>query len=179
MSLPCKFERSLLDYEEFEKIRDTHHPYIYDLDADKLRDLQVILRDMRGKERTMARQKQREVRGKSEERGGSFPGVAKLPQQRKQVFAAALKRVNKELKRQRKIETKAENVDAAKRSLRLRREASYQHWPSSQTADEGMTSLPSRKGQKSLNIKFRAHPARIGAISQMGKNFQAKKDARS
>ncbi len=179
MSLPCKFERSLLDHEEFERIRDTHHPYIYDLDTDKLRDLQLMLRDMRGKERTLARQKQRQARGKAEERGGSFPGTAKLPQQRKQVFAAAVKRVNKELKRQRKIETKAVNVEAAKRALRMRREASYQHWPSSQTAGEGMASLPNRKGQKSLNIKFRAHPARIGAISQMGKNFQAKKDARN
>jgi hypothetical protein len=43
------------------------------------------------KERTLAQQKQRERRGKSEPRGGSFPGTAAQPLHRKQVFAAALK----------------------------------------------------------------------------------------
>jgi hypothetical protein len=97
MSVSCRFERSLLNHEENETIRTTHHPAIYDHDVEALKALRVRLRQMRDKERTLTRQKQREVRGKAEPRGASFPGTPEQPLHRKQVFAAALKRVNKEL----------------------------------------------------------------------------------
>jgi hypothetical protein len=73
MSVSCKFERSLLNREEDETIRVTHHPAIYEHDAEGLRTLRVRLRQMRDKERTLTRQKQREVRGKADARGGSSP----------------------------------------------------------------------------------------------------------
>lgn len=40
-------------------------------------------------------QKQREVRGKAEARGGSFPGTVDRPLHRKQLFAAALNRMKR------------------------------------------------------------------------------------
>ena len=73
MSVSCKFERSLLNREEDETIRVTHHPAIYEHDAEGLRKLRVRLRQMRDKERTLTRQKQREVRGKADPRGGGSP----------------------------------------------------------------------------------------------------------
>ena len=36
MSVPCKFERSLLSHEEYETIKLTHHPAIYDIEAGEL-----------------------------------------------------------------------------------------------------------------------------------------------
>ena len=57
---------------------------------------------MRDKERTLARENRRAVRGKGAQRGASFPGTAEHPLQRKQVFAAALKRV-KEIDRMHKL----------------------------------------------------------------------------
>ena len=33
MSIPCKFERSLLSHEEYETVRLTHHPAIYDVEV--------------------------------------------------------------------------------------------------------------------------------------------------
>jgi hypothetical protein len=100
MSLPCKSERSQLSHEEFEMVRATHHPAIYELAPDELRAVKLRLQNHRDKARVLARQKQREVKGKAEPRGRSFPGTAELPRKRKQVFAAALKRVNKELDRE-------------------------------------------------------------------------------
>ena len=99
MSVPCKFERSLLSHDEYETIRLTHHPAIYDVDATELADLRSRLRNMRDKERTLSRQKRREVRGKGAARGANFPGTAELPTQRKRIFAAALKRLNGEIRR--------------------------------------------------------------------------------
>jgi hypothetical protein len=57
MSVSCKFERSLLSHEEHETIRVTHHPAIYEHDAEGLKTLRVRLRQMRDKERTLTRQK--------------------------------------------------------------------------------------------------------------------------
>jgi hypothetical protein len=90
MSIPCKSERSQLGHDEFEMVRVTHHPAIYGLAPDELRALKLRLRDHRSKARALASQKQREVRGKADPRGKSFPGTAELPRRRKQIFAAAL-----------------------------------------------------------------------------------------
>ena len=99
MSVPCKFERSLLSNDDYETIRITHHPAIYDVEPAELEAIRSRLRKMRAKEQTLSRQKRREARGKRGARGASFPGTAERPSQRKQVFAAALKRINKELER--------------------------------------------------------------------------------
>jgi len=99
MSIPSKIERSQLSHEEFETIRVTHHPAIYNLDGDALRALKLRLREQRDKARALARQKQREIRGKAEPRGKGFPGTVEQPLKRKQIFAGALKRVNNEIDR--------------------------------------------------------------------------------
>ncbi|HVI14728.1 MAG TPA: hypothetical protein VM822_17860 [Pseudolabrys sp.] len=86
MSIPCKFERSILSYDEHEIILRSHHPEIYDGALDDLKALRQRLREMRDKERTLARENRRAVRGKGEQRGASFPDTAEHLLQRKQVF---------------------------------------------------------------------------------------------
>ena len=173
MSLNGKFERSLLDYDEFETMRTTHHPAIYELSDEELRDTQARLREMRAKERTLARQKRREVRGKADPRGGSFPGTAEKPQLRKQVFSAALKRVNKELKRQKVLEARSANVEAARRALALRRAANFVHHPAGgETSDEGLRVITNRRQKLTIPA------ARIGSITKATKAAQAARDAR-
>jgi hypothetical protein len=174
MAIPCKFERSLLSHEEYEVIRGSHHPEIYALDLAGLRTLQGRLRQMRDKERTLKRQKQRERRGKAEPRGASFPGTAEHPRQRKQVFANALKRVNKEAARIHKLEARAANIDAARRALALHRAANFQAYPAAgDTAKDGMRPLPSQR------LRTKVPPKRIGSISQATKVAQARHDAKN
>ena len=173
MSTSYKFERSILSHDEGETIRVTHHPEIYQHDAEGLRTLRVRLRQMRDKERTLTRQKQRERRGKAEPRGGSFPGTAEHPLRRKQVFASALKRVNKEAARIRKLEALAANIDAARRALTLRRGANVETYPAAgDTAKGGMSPLPSQRR------RTKVPPKQIGSISQATKVAQARRDAR-
>ena len=52
MSIPCKFERSILSHDEHELILRSHHPEIYDAALDDLKALRQRLRDMRNKERS-------------------------------------------------------------------------------------------------------------------------------
>jgi hypothetical protein len=174
MSIPCKFERSVLSYDEHGVILRSHHPEIYEAGLDDLKALRQRMRDMRDKEGTLARAKRREARGKGEPRGRSLPGTAEQPLQRKQVFAAALKRVNREIHRLEKLEARTAHIDAARRALAMRRTAQFA--PRSQaeaTPSEGMHPLPNRRR------RTRASPARIGSVSQATRNAQAARDARN
>src|ERR671912_657387 len=129
MSIASKAELSVLSHEEQEMVRVTHHPAIYELDGEALRTLQHRLREQRGKMRTFVRQKRREARGKAEARGASFPGDSEQPRRRKQVFAAALKRVAKELRRLRALEARTEHVEAARQALARARTEKFVHHP--------------------------------------------------
>ena len=174
MSIPCKFERSILSYDEHEIILRSHHPEIYDAGLDDLEALRQRLRDMRDKECTLARESRRAVRGKGESRGGSFPGTAEHPLQRKQVFAAALKRVSKEIGRMHKLEARSAHIEAARRALAMRRAAQFPPRPAAgDTPSEGMRPLPSERR------RTRVPPAKIGSVSQATKNAQAARDARN
>src|SRR4029450_13472872 len=121
MSIASKAELSVLNHEEQEMVRLSHHPAIYQLDGEALRTLQRRLREQRGKMRTSVRQKGRQARGRAEARGASSPGDAEQPRRRKQVFAAALKRVTKELGRLRALEARTEHGEAASQELALAR----------------------------------------------------------
>jgi hypothetical protein len=148
MSIPCKFERSILSFDEHEIIQRSHHPEIYAAGLDDLKALRQRLRDMRNKERTLAGENRRALRGKGAPRGASFPGTAEHPLQRKQVFAAALKRVSKEIGRMQKLETRGAHVEAARRALAMRRAASFPpRPPAGDTAGEGMRPSPIGDGQ--------------------------------
>lgn len=173
MAIPCRFERSVLGHDEHEVVVKSHHPAIYGLGLDALKALRLRLRELRDRERTLARQKRREVRGKAAPRGGSFPGTAEHPLRRKQVFSAALKRVNKEIDRQEKLAARTAHVEAARRALEMRRAAWFPPAPpAGATAGEGMRPVPSERRKRVVP------PARIGRVSQATKRAQAARDAR-
>src|SRR5215469_9482784 len=173
MSVPCKFERSLLSHEEHETIRLTHHPAVYEVEVAELEAMRPRLRKMRDKERTLSRQKQREQRGKGEARGASFPGTAEHALERKQVFAAALKRVNNELRRLHNLAARTAHVDAARKALALRRAANFIPYPpAGATANEGMAPKESKRRRTVIA------GARIGRVLQATKVAQAIRDSR-
>ncbi len=146
MSIPCKFERSLLGHDEHEIVASTHHPAIYDAGLDDLKSLLKRLRDLRDKERTLSRGKQREARGKGARSRGDIPRDRRASLRRKQVFVSALKRVGKEIIRQDKLVARAANVESAHRALAMRRAAQFPDRPAAgYTAHEGMRSLPSQR----------------------------------
>src|SRR3984957_1227051 len=173
MSIPCKFERSLLSHEEYETVRLTHHPAIYDIKADELEAMRPRLRKMRDKERTLGRQKRREGRGKGETRRASFPGTAEHALQRKQVFAAALKRVNNEFRRLRDLVARTAHVEAARKALALHRAANFTTYPAAgATANEGTVPKASMRRRKIIT------GAKIGRVSQSKREAQAVRDGR-
>ena len=172
MPAPCKFELSILRHDEQEIVRDTHHPAVGEMPRDGLESLRSRLRDLHDKERTIARQRRRQAKGKAEPRGGSFSGTAEHAIQRKQVFVAAIKRVNKELKRIKKFEAKKELGESARRALALRRARQFHRPQNDPSSHEGMRSIPNRR----RNMKL--PPSRVGSVSQANKRAQARRDHR-
>ncbi len=173
MSPPCKAERSRLNHDEFELVRVTHHPAIYELSQGELHELKVRLREQRNKARSLARQKQRELRGKAEPRGKSFPGAADQPSRRKQIFAAALKRINRELDRLRKLEARTAHVEAARAALAQHRAAKFVHHPPAGPMPHG-----GMQPRASTRRRTRVPGSKIGSISQATRISQAIPDAR-
>jgi hypothetical protein len=173
MSIASKAELSVLSHEEQEMVRPTHHPAIYQLDGETLRALQRRLREQRGKMRSFVRQKRRESRGKAEARGASFPGDAEQPRRRKQVFAAALKRVAKELARLRALEARTEHVEAARQALALARTEKFVHHPAAGDTPRTGPGL-SRTVRRSRHVPG----GTIGSIVKANKVAQARRDGR-
>jgi hypothetical protein len=174
MSISSSSERRLLSQDELEIVRATHHPAIYALDGKELRAVQARLRGQRGKARTLARQRQREMRGKAEARGTSFPGSSEQPLKRKQVFANALKRVNKELDRIRKLEARTAHAAAAQRALALARSEKFVSYPASgDTARDGM------HPRVSFRRRTTVPGSKIGRAIKATKVSQAIRDSRA
>lgn len=99
MSLSKSAEKRLLTADEFETVSRTHYPEIRELSRKGLTDLVRRLRDHRDKARDTARQQRREMRGKSEPRGGA-PAADNTGTARKgEIFAGAVKRLNREIAR--------------------------------------------------------------------------------
>jgi hypothetical protein len=128
---------------------------------------------MHDKERTLSRQKRREVRGKAGARGANFPGTAERPSQRKRIFAAALKRLNREIRRLHNLTERTSHVEAARKALALRRAANFVPYPSA-----GMTSSEGMAPRLSMRRRKIVAGARIGRVTQATKVAQAIRDAR-
>jgi hypothetical protein len=174
MTISKATERSLLRHGEFEFVSATHRPAISKLTSEELKRTRKRLRELRAKERTLKRHKRREVRGKSDRRGGSLPGTAEHPMKRKEVFAQALKRVDRELDRIQKREARAALMASTRRALDLRQEGNRSDRPATgKRARAGMRSLPSRRR------RTKVHPGKIGRVSQATKVAQTRKDRRS
>ena len=91
------------------------------------------------------------------------------------LVASALRRVNAELARHRRIEARAGTVEAAQRALAMRRAAAFRAHPDAETfcTADHMRSMPSRKR------RFVVHGARIGSVSQASKWAQKRRDSRA
>ncbi len=167
-------ERSILTSEQLDLVDKTHHPAIYDVEAKELHALRKQIRNEKGKVRTLVRQREREIRGKSEPRGNAFPGNTEQPLKRKQALSAALKRVNRELVRQQALEARSANVDAARRALAAKRNANFvSPVPQDRTSGKGMQPVPSSRRRRIIP------GSQIGSVSQQTKNAQARKDNRA
>jgi hypothetical protein len=173
MSVPVSTEKRMLTANEFEVVEQTHYPAICRLSKEALADNLKLLRDYRNKARDRARQQRREMRGKSEPRGAAAARDNTGTEQKGEIFAGALKRLNRELSRIKKAESRKDQGEYARRALEMKRENRIRHHPSSgRTANRSMTMIENPSSTVTMD------PREIGRVSQAVKAGQAQRDSR-
>lgn len=173
MTIAMKAEQSLLKQDEFATLSQTHYPALYGVEGPVLSDMRQRVRSLHDKERTLARSMRRAIRGKGAERGGSFPGNVEKPTRRKQVFAGALKRLNREIHRRRAAEAREALREASSRALAMKTAADGARSP-----DPGRTAHHGMRSQESSRRRMAVNRAKVGSVSQATKNAQAVRDDR-
>lgn len=167
MATSISAERHLLG-DDFALIASSHHPALAALPADEVLALARMLREHRDRLRGMVHSNRRARRGKGEPRAAASHDPALL--RRKQIFAAALKRVNARLDVLHGETRRAYHAAALAEALERKRAARRHHPGAGTTAGEGMRAKASGKRR---TVK---DPRDIGSISQAGRNAQARRD---
>ncbi|MBW6398100.1 hypothetical protein KPL78_09600 [Roseomonas sp. HJA6] len=162
-------ERRLLG-DDHAIVAPSHYPALGALPAEEVLALARTLREQRDRLRGMVHANRRARRGKGEPRAAAGNDAALT--RRKQVFAAALKRVNHRLDMLHGEARRAWHAEALRGALARKRAAGSSHPAGGDTADAGMLAKPSRKRT------VRTDPREIGRVSQFVKNAQAKRDRR-
>jgi hypothetical protein len=165
-------ERGLLAEDERDPVRQSHYPDLEDLPRDDVVALARWLRGQHGRARDIIRDRRRVRRGKADPRGAT----PETPSERgmaakKQVFARALKRVNARLAQISAAARREQAVAAMQEALHRKRSTAIHHPAGDPAAGQGMRALSNRKARPIV------HGARIGNVSQAGRNAQAARDA--
>ncbi len=167
MATSINAERHLLG-DDYALVANSHHPALGELSAEDARALARLLRDQRDKLRGMVHSNRRARRGKGEPRAAAGHDPALL--RRKQVFAAALKRVNARIEKLHGEARRAYHAAALAEALERKRAARSHHPGGGDTTAQGMRAKSSGKR------RTRMDPRTIGSISQAGRNAQARRD---
>lgn len=167
MSLTVASERRMLTEAEFEAVARTHYPEIGAIQREELIVVARRVREYHDKARDITRHRRR----KAEPRGVNPAPNEAGTSRKKQIFAAALKRVNREIKRFEEVERRPTLAESARRALEMKRANRVRHHPSAgRTAGQGMRSLPNE------GDTVRIDPREIGRVSQAVKAAQARRD---
>ncbi|MGH6841344.1 MAG: hypothetical protein ACREDV_04520 [Methylocella sp.] len=173
MARSIKHERRLLGADELTLVEKTRHPALGLLPDQDLAALRKLVRERRDRAQDTASRQRRELRGKAAPKGARAATDDSGTREKRDILAAAMQRLNKEVSRREAKAARQALIGGAKRALELRRAAGANTTrPSAgRTANEGIT-------PKSTPAYILRHPAKVGAISQHNKNMQAKRDSR-
>lgn len=167
MATTIAAERNLLG-DDFGLVEPSHYPALGTLPVEEVRALAHRLREHRNRLKGLLHANRRARRGKGEPRAsaGHDPAITR----RKQVFAAALKRVNARLDAFRSEARRIRHAAALKDALARKRSAKRHHPGAGQGSGDGMRAKASRKRT------VRTDPREIGRVSQFVKDAQARRD---
>ncbi len=171
MTISVKSEKALLSHEEWELVAPTHHPALGRLADADLQATRKRLRELHDKEQGFARHKLRVGKGSAEARGGSFPGTAERPAERKQVFAQAVQRLNSEAERRRALAARTESMNSQKQALARRRAAVSSRPANKPTARKEPARVENPKG------RTKVAGARVGSVTRQTARAQGKRDS--
>lgn len=173
MTISRKQEQRALSSDEREFVDKSHHPAIQALSDAELSTLAKLMRERRDRARTMAERRRRARRGKAEARGATPAGDDEGSKLKLAVLSMAMRRVNAEIDRRRRMNARLELVAAANKALAEKR-----------SAEREVTTFNTRhfhQGVRSIenqHVRSLIRPGERGRLRKAMAVAQAKKDAR-
>lgn len=175
MAITRKAEARALDAGERELVEKSHHPAVQELPDAELADLVKLVRERRDKAKAQANQRRREMRGKAAPRGAAPSKADAGSKLKADVLAMAMRRLNSEAERRRRMAARTSLVENAKRALAMK-QAAANETPSgpanSRRAHEGMRNLASQRHDSLIR------PMERGRLRKAASVAQAKRDTR-
>ncbi len=173
MAITRKEEARALNADERELVEKSHHPALQEVADEELSRLVKLMRQRRDKARTQAEQRRREMRGKAAAKGAT-PSTAEAGSKLKvAVLAMAMRRLNNEVERRRRMSARTSLVANAKKALAMKqhRENTASAF-NSRHAHEGMRKVENPRPQDLIR------PMERGRLRKAASVAQAKRDAR-
>jgi len=169
MAATRREEKRLLSHEEYTVLDATHYPALERLPAEELRALAARLREQHARARDVLRAGRRARSGKGSAGAARNAEAGRLTE-RKQLYAAALKRVNARFAAVSADRLATERAAKLREALARRRASPLTRPGAGMTAGQGMQAKGSVRGYRGVN------PGRIGSVSAQGKAAQARRD---
>jgi hypothetical protein len=175
MAMTQKQEARALSADEREFVEKSHHPALQELADEDLSKLVKLVRERRDKATAQSNQRRREMRRKGEPKGASPSRSDEGSQRKAAILAMAVRRLNSEVARRRRMTARVSLVESARRALAMKR-ASEQPGEAAPTngrhAHQGMRNIPSRRNDSLVR------PMERGRLRKAASVAQAKRDAR-
>jgi hypothetical protein len=173
MAITRKEEERALSKDERELVERSHHPVLQEISDADLSSLVKLVRERREKATDLAKQRRREMRGKGSPKGSAPSTSDEGSKLKAEVLAMAMRRLNKEVERRRRMAASVSLVENARNALLMKQEGG-ETGPdfNSRHAHKGMRSIKSDRREKLVR------PMELGRQRKAGKVAQAKRDGR-
>ncbi|OFW97404.1 MAG: hypothetical protein A3D94_17405 [Alphaproteobacteria bacterium RIFCSPHIGHO2_12_FULL_66_14] len=173
MAITRKEAARALNAEEHELVEKSRHPAVQELADAALSDLVKLVRQRRDKARTQAEQRRREMRGKGDARGAAPSKADEGSTLKLAVLAMAMRRLNNEVERRRRMSARVALVASATKALALKQAAA--------DAAPGFNTRHAHQGMRrkeNPRAKDLVRPMERGRLRKAAAVAQAKRDAR-
>lgn len=173
MAISRQQEIRALDADERALVEKSHHPEIQALSDKELADLAKRMRERRDKAKDRANQRRREMRGKAAPKGATSSTADEGSKLKHAVLATAMRRLNNEKERRRKMTASSSQAEIAQRALAMKQAAENDDADfNSRHAHQSMRKVSNRK-RKNL-----VRPMELGRQRKAASVAQAKRDSR-
>ncbi len=177
MAISRKDEARALGDDERALVSKSHHPALQELPDAELSDLVRLVRERREKAKAEAHRRRREMRGKAAPKGAQPARADDGSRLKLAVLAMAVRRLNSEADRRRRLAAGASLAENAHRALEMKRAS--REGASAAPAD--FNSRHARKGMRKVEnarAESLVRPMELGRQRKAASVAQAKRDSR-
>jgi hypothetical protein len=172
MAISQKEEARALNAGERELVEKSHHPALQELPDGELSNLVKLMRERREKAKAETYRHRREIRGKADPKREAPPKTDAVSKHKVAVLAMAMRRLNNETERRRRMTASTSLVENAKKALAMKQASEKGPAFNSRHAREGMRNKASHQRENLIR------PMELGRQRKAAGVAQAKRDAR-